>query len=277
MSKSQSFGVGLNGAVEPDPRPGDLVRGVAELLGDRRRRPRPRSPRRSPACRRRTTARRPACRWRSSACRRRWSAGSPWRRGPRSRWPTPRRRRAGRGPGLAVVVVGGRAGGGQGATATRTARCRRERRASWRDRRHRRSAGHRGAVIRWRLRASRAPGVARYRGASWGRGADRVPRSRGRSRCSRARPRFTRAGRLGVPPREPAGAPVARVVVDVMLKPEILDPQGQAVPGACRGWASTASPTSARASASSSRSTARSPRSGSPRSRSSPRRCWPTR
>ncbi|GAA3728868.1 phosphoribosylformylglycinamidine synthase subunit PurS [Spinactinospora alkalitolerans] len=27
--------------------------------------------------------------------------------------------------------------------------------------------------------------------------------------------------------------PVARVVVDVMLKPEILDPQGQAIAGAC--------------------------------------------
>jgi phosphoribosylformylglycinamidine synthase len=29
-----------------------------------------------------------------------------------------------------------------------------------------------------------------------------------------------------------AGAPVARVVVDVMLKPEILDPQGKAIAGA---------------------------------------------
>jgi phosphoribosylformylglycinamidine synthase len=29
-----------------------------------------------------------------------------------------------------------------------------------------------------------------------------------------------------------SGAPVARVVVDVMLKPEILDPQGQAVANA---------------------------------------------
>src|SRR3954465_7400040 len=29
-----------------------------------------------------------------------------------------------------------------------------------------------------------------------------------------------------------SGAPVARVVVDVMLKPEILDPQGKAVQGA---------------------------------------------
>lgn len=27
---------------------------------------------------------------------------------------------------------------------------------------------------------------------------------------------------------------MARVVVDVMLKPEILDPQGQAIAGACR-------------------------------------------
>ncbi|CAM3777923.1 Phosphoribosylformylglycinamidine synthase subunit PurS [Nocardiopsis gilva] len=27
--------------------------------------------------------------------------------------------------------------------------------------------------------------------------------------------------------------PVARVIVDVMLKPEILDPQGQAIVGAC--------------------------------------------
>src|SRR6476661_9339880 len=33
------------------------------------------------------------------------------------------------------------------------------------------------------------------------------------------------------PDREPGG-PVARVVVDVMLKPEILDPQGKAVHGA---------------------------------------------
>ena len=51
---------------------------------------------------------------------------------------------------------------------------------------------------------------------------------------------------------------MARVVVDVMPKPEILDPQGKAVPGRCPGSASTASPTSGRASASSSRSTARS-------------------
>ena len=50
---------------------------------------------------------------------------------------------------------------------------------------------------------------------------------------------------------------MGNVVVDVMLKPEILDPQGQAVAAPCPGWASTSSPTCARASASSSRSTAR--------------------
>ena len=35
-----------------------------------------------------------------------------------------------------------------------------------------------------------------------------------------------------IPPLEQPEKPVARVVVDVMLKPEILDPQGQAVLGA---------------------------------------------
>ena len=54
---------------------------------------------------------------------------------------------------------------------------------------------------------------------------------------------------------------MARVVVDVMPKPEILDPQGKAVQGRCPGSASTASATSGRASASSSRSTARPPTS----------------
>ena len=44
------------------------------------------------------------------------------------------------------------------------------------------------------------------------------------------------AGRLGAPKQRLNGLsqeyPVARVVVDVMLKPEILDPQGQAVANA---------------------------------------------
>src|SRR5690606_2076561 len=35
------------------------------------------------------------------------------------------------------------------------------------------------------------------------------------------------------PVRHNPGGPVARVIVDVMLKPEILDPQGQAIMGAC--------------------------------------------
>nr|WP_277347991.1 phosphoribosylformylglycinamidine synthase subunit PurS [Streptomyces sp. HNM0574] len=43
-------------------------------------------------------------------------------------------------------------------------------------------------------------------------------------------PRTAQAVRVSgqAPPTSP-GVPVARVVVDVMLKPEILDPQGQAV------------------------------------------------
>jgi phosphoribosylformylglycinamidine synthase subunit PurS len=38
-----------------------------------------------------------------------------------------------------------------------------------------------------------------------------------------------RADRYSAGGPEQQGAPVARVVVDVMLKPEILDPQGQAI------------------------------------------------
>ena len=48
---------------------------------------------------------------------------------------------------------------------------------------------------------------------------------------------------------------MARVVVDVMLKPEILDPQGQAVQGALAASGTPTSPASVRASASSSSST----------------------
>ena len=49
----------------------------------------------------------------------------------------------------------------------------------------------------------------------------------------RIRQGFAAADRLTAhPPLEQPEKPVARVVVDVMLKPEILDPQGQAVLGA---------------------------------------------
>jgi phosphoribosylformylglycinamidine synthase subunit PurS len=34
--------------------------------------------------------------------------------------------------------------------------------------------------------------------------------------------------------QSPVGVAVARVVVDVVLKPEIHDPQGEAIAGACR-------------------------------------------
>ena len=44
---------------------------------------------------------------------------------------------------------------------------------------------------------------------------------------------------------------MARVVVDVVLKPEILDPQGQAILGALIGWASMGCTTCARAGISS--------------------------
>lgn len=40
---------------------------------------------------------------------------------------------------------------------------------------------------------------------------------------------LTRPGQEGPQRTTPSGVHVARVVVDVMLKPEILDPQGQAV------------------------------------------------
>ena len=50
---------------------------------------------------------------------------------------------------------------------------------------------------------------------------------------------------------------MARVVVDVMPKPEILDPQGKAVHGALPRLGFTGIATSARASGSSSRSTER--------------------
>ena len=63
------------------------------------------------------------------------------------------------------------------------------------------------------------------------------------------------------PPSQPPvrSPPMGRVVVDVMPKPEILDPQGKAVAGALAGSGSPSSPPPARASGSSSRWTARSP------------------
>ena len=81
------------------------------------------------------------------------------------------------------------------------------------------------------------------------------------------------------PPPDPTRSPVARVVVDVMLKPEILDPQGQAVAQrAAPPRLRPASPTSGRASASSSRSTARSTEARlAADPRASPRPCSPTR
>ena len=48
-----------------------------------------------------------------------------------------------------------------------------------------------------------------------------------------------------------------RIVVDVMPKPEILDPQGKAIVGALPRLGFTAFSSSVRASASNSRSTAR--------------------
>ena len=68
---------------------------------------------------------------------------------------------------------------------------------------------------------------------------------------------------------------MARVVVDVMPKPEILDPQGKAVTGRWPGWALPASPY-ARASGSSSTWKASSPRIGWPRCARRRRHCWPT-
>ena len=65
-----------------------------------------------------------------------------------------------------------------------------------------------------------------------------------------------------------------RVAVDVMLKREIRDPQGQAVERALPSLGFAASPTSA--SASTSRLTV-SAATASRRPGRWPRRCWPTR
>ena len=77
MSKSYAFGPGAIALLKVTRVHATSVLGVAELARPPRRRPRPRSPGRSPACCRRTTADTPGRRWRSSACRRSWSAASP--------------------------------------------------------------------------------------------------------------------------------------------------------------------------------------------------------
>jgi hypothetical protein len=89
---------------------------------------------------------------------------------------------------------------------------------------------------------------------------------------SRWAPRVVRPG-----PATPARiAGMARVVVDVMPKPEILDPQGKAVTGGARPARVSRASASARASASSSRSTATSPTRSWPTSTAPPRPCSPT-
>ncbi len=64
------------------------------------------------------------------------------------------------------------------------------------------------------------------------RPADAGGRRPGVYRSGGARAAGRRPVRWGHRSDQHPGAPVARVVVDVMLKPEILDPQGQAVHGA---------------------------------------------
>src|SRR5690349_8331138 len=86
------------------------------------------------------------------------------------------------------------------------------------------SAAHPLSWSWWRSRSRSPAQRARRRAADTGRWVDRRPYRVG----------FARSPLRGPPNCAPtqSGVPVARVVVDVMLKPEILDPQGQAVANA---------------------------------------------